>query len=374
MTKKLGIYLNKIVGGGTPSRNNNSYWTNDIPWASVKDISSNSRLSNTQEYISNEGLDNSSSNLIPSGKVIIATRMAVGKAVVFDKDVAINQDLKALYPNNNLTDEYLFYLMTFHQKKLELLGTGSTVKGIRLSTIKNLEVFVPHLQEQKKIAQILSTWDDAIEAVEELIDKKKKLKKGLLNKSFSNLSTKKLLDVVNIIMGQSPSSSSYNDLRNGLPFVGGNADIKENETKPRFFTNQITKIAKPDDIILTVRAPVGEIARNKIEACIGRGVCSLRPKLASDSSYIYQALKYKQRKWKAFEQGSTFTAVNSNDIKKFPIPWMDDPSSRVSVAVSLDNIDQEIELLDVKRKLLSKQKKGLMQRLLTGKTRVYEKK
>lgn len=370
MNKKLGIYLDKIVGGGTPSRSNSSYWTNDVPWASVKDISGKSKLSDTQEYISNEGLQNSASRLIQAGKVIVATRMAVGKAVIFDKDVAINQDLKALYPNDDLIDDYLFYLMNYHQKKLELLGTGSTVKGIRLSAIKNLRVFIPSVSEQKKIAQILSTWDEAIENVEVLIEKKKQFKKKLLSKTFDNLPQKKLVDVVNIIMGQSPSSDSYNELGSGLPFVGGNADIKENVTKPRFFTNQVTKIAKPNDIILTVRAPVGEVARNHIEICIGRGVCSLRPKLATDSSYIYQALKHKQKKWQALEQGSTFTAVNSNDVKKFSISWIDDPHSRSITAITLDQIDEEIELLAVKRKLLSKQKIGLMQRLLTGKVRV----
>ena len=89
----LGEVLQTIEGGGTPSRNNPLFWGDEIPWATVKDLKG-VRLTQTEESITRIGLNSSSSRIVAKGTVIIATRMAVGKAVTFDRDVSINQDLK----------------------------------------------------------------------------------------------------------------------------------------------------------------------------------------------------------------------------------------------------------------------------------------
>lgn len=94
---KLGEALEKIVGGGTPSKSEPKYWNGNIPWASVKDMSDGVyRLSST-DHITELGLQNSSTNLIPKGTVIISTRMGLGRCFRADKEVSINQDLKALH-------------------------------------------------------------------------------------------------------------------------------------------------------------------------------------------------------------------------------------------------------------------------------------
>ena len=93
----LGDEVASIVGGGTPSKDVAEYWGGDIPWASVKDFSG-SRLSRTQDYITQEAIKASATNLIPAGTLITPTRMALGRVAVFDCNVAINQDLKAIFP------------------------------------------------------------------------------------------------------------------------------------------------------------------------------------------------------------------------------------------------------------------------------------
>ena len=123
----LGYVISDIKGGGTPSRLDFTYWDGGIPWATVKDLKK-IRLSQTEELISEKGLQNSSSNLITKKTVIIATRMGLGKAVIFDKDVAINQDLKALFPSDHLDSEYLLYWFLSKSDEIEKLGTGSTEK------------------------------------------------------------------------------------------------------------------------------------------------------------------------------------------------------------------------------------------------------
>jgi type I restriction enzyme S subunit len=103
----LGVLLEKIEGGGTLSRENPTFWGGNIPWASVKDISSGI-TSSTQESITTDGLTSSASRIVPAGTIVIATRMAVGKAVRFSVDVAINQDLKAIHPGKHLDVGFLF--------------------------------------------------------------------------------------------------------------------------------------------------------------------------------------------------------------------------------------------------------------------------
>jgi len=176
---KLGNLLADIRGGGTPSKKNPDYWGGDIPWASVKDIT-NFHKTRTQDYITRDGLNDSASNIIPSGTIIIATRMAVGKPVIFDCDVAINQDLKALFPKPALRTDFLFEWLKSAEDKIVGMASGSTVLGIRLEALRDFDILLPPLPEQKRIAEVLGSVDAAIEATKAVIDQTKTVKQGLL--------------------------------------------------------------------------------------------------------------------------------------------------------------------------------------------------
>ncbi|VEP13478.1 Restriction modification system DNA specificity domain protein (modular protein) [Hyella patelloides LEGE 07179] len=162
---KIKDVLQKIIGGGTPSKSKPEYWNGSISWASVKDMADGVyKLNSTVDKITELGLKKSSSNLIEKGNVIISTRMGLGRCFIPSIDVAINQDLKALIPQEKLLDKkYLLWLMVFLSERIKLLGTGTTVKGITVDTLKNLDVHLPHLLTQHKISSILSAYDDLIE-------------------------------------------------------------------------------------------------------------------------------------------------------------------------------------------------------------------
>lgn len=162
---KLGEVLDKIIGGGTPSKREESYWNGNIPWASVKDISEEQVfLSYTKDCITAEGLKKSSSNLIPKGTVIIPTRMGLGRCVITIIDTAINQDLKALIPNiSKLNSKYLLYWLKNNSSLIESMGSGTTVKGIRLEQLTDLYFKDVDIKTQQKIAKVLSNYDDLIE-------------------------------------------------------------------------------------------------------------------------------------------------------------------------------------------------------------------
>ena len=177
--KKFGEVVEKIIGGGTPSRSNLDYWGGDIPWITVKDFATFSP-SRAQEYITKEGLKLSSSNLIPKGTLITSTRMALGKAVIYEVDVSINQDLKAIFPKSILNVTYLYYWFEKNSLFLAEMGSGSTVMGLSLIDMKNIKFDLPSLSEQTRIAQILSDMDAGIEKLEEQLAKQKRLKQGMM--------------------------------------------------------------------------------------------------------------------------------------------------------------------------------------------------
>ena len=143
-----------FIGGGTPSRDVNDYWNGDIPWASVKDFKE-PLIDSTQESITEEGLSNSSSTLIPAGHVIMPTRMALGKAAINSIDVAINQDLKALKPKRQVDTRYLLHAVLSKAKEIKSHGKGATVQGITIERLSTIQIPLPPLEEQRRIAAIL---------------------------------------------------------------------------------------------------------------------------------------------------------------------------------------------------------------------------
>ncbi|HSU56677.1 MAG TPA: restriction endonuclease subunit S, partial [Candidatus Dormibacteraeota bacterium] len=143
----IGCLTASNIGGGTPSKQNPSYWNGPIPWASVKDVQKDKYLVSTIDSITEEGLNNSSSNLIPPNRLIVVTRMGLGKLAINTIPVAINQDLRAIEPTSALDLDFAYLLF----KNLKLVGSGVTVKGISVEKLHATMVSVPPLAEQKRI-------------------------------------------------------------------------------------------------------------------------------------------------------------------------------------------------------------------------------
>ncbi len=178
----IGTFVAAQVGGGTPSRQNLGYWNGPIPWASVKDFDEGQiELTETDEYITQQGLTSSATNLIPANTPIVCTRMAVGRVTVAPMDVAINQDLKALFPTTSTDTRYLLRLADYAKPRAEAVSVGSTVKGIKVADYLNIRVPLAPPSHQSKIAEIIDTLDAAIRGIEAVVAKLKAIKQGLLH-------------------------------------------------------------------------------------------------------------------------------------------------------------------------------------------------
>ena len=156
----LGKVIIHICSGGTPSKNHPDYWDGDIRWASVKDLKNGKYLDTTVDTITQQGLENSSSKLIPPGQAIVCVRMAIGKIVINKIPIAINQDLKAIRLSDLIDIDYFYYFY----KTLRLKGTGMTVSGIKQKELLDIPVPLPPISEQhliiERIEQLMSLCDD----------------------------------------------------------------------------------------------------------------------------------------------------------------------------------------------------------------------
>ncbi|KUL05957.1 restriction endonuclease subunit S, partial [Bacillus licheniformis] len=170
---------------------------------------------------------------------------------------------------------------------------------------------------------------------------------------------RKLGDEVRIVMGQSPNSENYTDDPNDYILVQGNADMKNGRVLPRVWTTQVTKQAEKDDLILSVRAPVGDIGKTAYDVVIGRGVAAIK-----GNEFIFQNLgKMKSDGyWTRYSTGSTFESINSTDIKEaiISVPAIEEQDK---IGSFFKQLDDSIALHQCKLDLLKEQKKGYLQKM-----------
>ena len=151
----------------------------------------------------------------------------------------------------------------------------------------------------------------------------------------------KLEDIATIIMGQSPKSEYYNAEGNGVPFLQGNRTFGRKYPSFDTFTTEPTKMAKAFDVIMSVRAPVGDLNITPVDMCLGRGVCAIRMN-NGNQEYLYYLLKHNIKKLINKESGTVFGSVNRNDIGSLTVSVHAEDKQK-KVARFLTNIDEKIE-------------------------------
>ncbi|MFA5751227.1 MAG: restriction endonuclease subunit S [Candidatus Paceibacterota bacterium] len=175
-----------------------------------------------------------------------------------------------------------------------------------------------------------------------------------------------LSDISDIIMGQSPESSSYNQNGEGVPFFQGKADFTDSfKMKIHYWTSKPIKLSEPGDILLSVRAPVGDVALSDTNSCIGRGLASIRAKKnVSDQQFLFQVLQSLHETLNTKAQGSTFTAINGPALRKIPI-LLPTSTEQKKIAEILSKVDEEINKINELISKTEKIKNGLMNELFT---------
>jgi type I restriction enzyme S subunit len=377
--KKIGDFTD-ISSGGTPSTLVRDYWNGSIRWMNSGELNLK-KVYDVENRITEFGLINSATKLIPVNCILIGLAgqgKTRGTVAINKVELCTNQSIAAIMPCDEVFYEFIYYNLDARYFELRGLSTGDGGRGgLNLTIIKNLEIpFPPTLTEQTLIATALSDADALISSLEKLIAKKRNIKQGAMQQllidncqlSIDNggWEVKKLGELAFVNMGQSPLSQFYNSEAIGLPLVQGNADVENRKTIIRFYTSMITKKGKVGDIIMSVRAPVGEISKATFDCCLGRGVCSI----SFDNEYLYHYLIYFEKSWAKLSTGSTFDSVNSKQVKELEIPIPKSKEEQTRIANILSDMDAEITALETKLEKYKNVKLGMMQNLLTGKIRL----
>ena len=172
-----------------------------------------------------------------------------------------------------------------------------------------------------------------------------------------------LPSVVEIEMGSSPPSSTYNEQEEGLPFYQGNADFGHMRPKVSTWCSDPVKTADKDDVLISIRAPVGDLNIADEHCCIGRGLAALRPKEVN-GLYLFYGLAQRSRWLSRLASGSTFKSVSSADLEKVDLPIPPLPEQR-KIASVLSAVDQAIQKTEAIIEQAQRVKRGLMLDLLT---------
>jgi type I restriction enzyme S subunit len=319
---------------------------------------------------------------ISLGDILITGVGTLGKVYVVKKgDIFYFKDGNIIWlrSKHKVNSNYIRQLYFTPALISQVFGSsaGTTVGTYTITNAKETIVPLPPRPEQHAIAEVLSDMDGYIASLEKLIAKKKAIKQGAMQELLTGKrrlpgvegewEKQTLSDISkNIVMGQSPSSKYYNLEGKGLPLIQGNADIDNRKTIIRAYTSQITKEAMKGDIILTVRAPVGNVAKATFNCCLGRGVCSI----SSTNDYLYHWLIYYEPKWDSLSSGSTFDSINGDELRKITFNFPSDEQEQPAIAAILSDMDAEIESLIAKLNKAKLIKQGMMQELLTGRIRL----
>ena len=272
---------------------------------------------------------------LPNGK-------ALAKCFYVEEDnkYTLNQRVCSFTSNDGNVSRFLMYQINRNKYYLRF-DDGINQTNLKKSEVLSCPVFIPIVREQEKIATLLCKIDERIATQNKIIEDLKMLKSAISHILFSSKGAIHLSEIANVVMGQSPSSNAYNDQGLGMPLVQGNLDISNGKTTPRLYTAEFNQTTEKGNIILTVRAPVGEVAKATQKVCLGRGVCAIIPHEENMSDFIYQYLTFYKFMWRRYEQGSTFTSINGSDVRNIFCPKV----RNVSILTLLDikiNIEERV--------------------------------
>lgn len=379
----------EIIGGGTPKTTVPEYWDGDIPWLSVVDFAGRGRwVYKTEKNITSKGLKESSTKILKKGQLIISARGTVGEIAQIGSDMAFNQSCYGLDGKPDIVlNNFLYYLLKFNIQKLKQNTHGAVFDTITRQTFECIDVDVPPIKEQTAIAKILLYLDSKIELNNQMNKTLESTALAIFKRWFVDFkfpghektkfvnelpvgwSEGTLIDVCDIVMGQSPPGETYNELDNGVVFYQGNRDFGFRFPTPRVYCTAPTRIAEEGDVLISVRAPVGALNITLEQCAIGRGVAALRMKQYSNG-FLFYFLSTRQDLWDRFNsEGTVFGCLNKTEFHKIVLFIPTDVIMRQFDMV-VKPIEATIRNNELETRALGSIRDSLLPRMMSGQIRV----
>lgn len=391
----------EIISGGTPKRAVESYWNGNIPWISIKDFNDEYRyLFNTEDYITNEGLKNSSTNILDKNDIIISARGTVGKINMIRKPMAFNQSCYGLRAREGIEAKYGYFAIKNSIRELQSHAYGSVFSTITKVTFDNIEIPKPKLSEQKIIGNILSSFDDKIENNNAIIANLEEQVQAIykswfvdfepfleeefvdseLGKTPKSWKVVKLGDVSKeIVTGKTPSTKVPENYGDKMPFVTipdmhdrVYVTKTERSLSDKGFKTQEKKIVPKNSIAVSCIATVGLVTLIAEDSITNQQINTVKPKEKISLYYLYSYLKTQSDFLNAIgSSGSTTKNVNKTTFSNLKLLL---PSVEVLEKYHklCEPIFDYILLIQKQNEKLIRTRDTLLPKLMSGEIRVEE--
>lgn len=385
------------TAGGTPSTHMKNYWGGSIKWMNSGELN-NKIIYDVEGRITEEGLQNSSTKLLPENCILIGLAgqgKTRGTVAINKVSLCTNQSIAAIYPNDKYISNYLFYNLENRYNELRAMSTGDGGRGgLNLTILRNIEIAFPGLEEQKSIAQALSDTDDLIVSLEKLIAKKEAIKQGTMQQlltgkkrlaGFSEEWEEKKLGEFGVFSkgsGIKKDESNSGDIpciRYGEIYTYHNEYIKQFKSYISKGVAKNAKQIKQGDLLFAgsgeTKEDIGKCVAyvNDFDAYAGGDIVIFSPKNV-DSLFLGFLLNIplvaKQKANKG--QGDAVVHISANSLSEVQIKMPINKNEQQAIAKILSDMDDEIEMLKSKLSKTKAIKEAMMSELLTGKTRLTQ--
>ena len=309
------IDIVELIGGGTPKTSKTEYWGGNINWLSVKDFNNENRyVYSTEKTITEEGLNNSSTKLLRKDDIIISARGTVGELAMIPFPMAFNQSCYGIRAKDDINSTFLYYLIKHSVRKLKAITHGSVFDTITRDTFANIEVAIPDIETQHRVAKMLADIDDKVENNQRINNNLEQQAQAIFDNMFPNISNGSCAIGDYIMPKRGKSLLSKNAIFGDVPVIAGGLE-------PSTYHN-----------VANTQSPVLAISASGANA----GYVSLWniPIWSSDSSYIdssmtddvyfwYVLLKKRQKEIFDAQTGSAQPHIYPQHIASMSISNLD---------------------------------------------------
>ena len=389
--KRIGD-IATVSSGGTPSRENSTYWHGDIPWITTSQIDFN-KITEADQFITEFGLKNSAAKLLPAGTLIMAlygqgkTR---GKVGILGLEAATNQACASISPNASVSSMFLLHFLASRYEAIRSSSNTGSQENLNGQIVKDTPVIVPPLSEQRAIAAALSDVDALLAQLDQLIAKKRDLKQAAMQQlltgqtrlpGFSGDWKNRLLpELANIRSGGTPSTGDPTAWNGDIAWctptdISGLAGKKYLDNTEKRITehglqDSSAEIIPAGSVIMTSRATIGECAINIVPMATNQGFKNFIPHPSVDAEFLYYTLTIQKTGFIGLCSGSTFLEIGKTQLRGYTIRVPLEKAEQTAIATVLSDMDAELTALEARRDKTRALKQGMMQELLTGRIRL----
>ena len=367
-------------------RNDNSLFGGKYPFVQTADVkAANFYLTDYTETYNEKGLEQS--RLWKAGTLCITIAANIADTAILGIDACFPDSIMGFVPFEGVSNaKFIKYAFDMLQRDIKQISQGTAQDNLSWQKLETIKFPAPDIKIQNKIVEILGTFDDLIENNQKQIKLLEEAAQRLYKEWFVDLrfpgyedckivdgvpvewKKKKLDEIADVIMGQSPKSEFYNKEHKGLPFHQGVGSYGARFVQDDTYSTSFTKVAEANSILFSVRAPVGRLNITKNKIVIGRGIAAINSK-SGFQSYLFYALKERFFKDDILGNGAIFASISKNELlnQVFVIPDEKIMSAYEKIAAALD---KKIEVVDMQLQQLVEARDRLLPKLMNGEIEV----